>query len=132
VITISRHRRQPLRLFIDGIEVAIAPTLNITVGKNPHLASGLKLAADMAPDDGRLFVFAACGIGRRQLLWALPRLYTGSIARDRRFLLRRAKTVRILPGPAQVRTEFDGDPAGYCPAEIGVLPRAIRLIGAGR
>jgi diacylglycerol kinase family enzyme len=131
-VTIAGRGPQRMRVVIDGRELALAPALNITVGKNPHLAGGLKLDAEIADDDGRLFVFAICGIGRGQLLWALPRIYTGAIVRDPRFLLRRATSVRIEPIDGAIRTEFDGDPAGWCPAEIGVLPKAVRLIGARR
>jgi diacylglycerol kinase (ATP) len=130
VVTIARQGPQRMRLIIDGEELAIAPALNVSVGKNPYLASGLKLDADVAADDGRLFVFAVCGIGRAELLASLPRIYSGSIARDPRFLLRRATAVRIEPLEGPLYTEFDGDPAGRCPAEIRVLPGAVQLIGA--
>jgi diacylglycerol kinase family enzyme len=132
VQTIARRGPQRVRLMIDGRETAIPPALNISVGKNPHLASGLKLDMDIAPDDGALFVFAVCGIRRGELLRLLPRIYDGSIARDPRFVLRRASAVRIEPLDGGWRTEFDGDPAGWCPAEISVLGGAVRLIGAGR
>jgi len=129
-LTIAGRGPQRVRVVIDGQELALAPALNITVGKNPYLAGGLKLDTEIAGDDGSLYVFAICGIGRGRLLWALPRIYSGSIAHDRRFLLRRATSVRIEPIDGAIRTEFDGDPAGWCPAEISVLPKAVQLIGA--
>jgi diacylglycerol kinase family enzyme len=130
VTTIARRGPQRVRLIVDGEDLAIASALNISVGKNPYLASGLKLDTDVAAADGRLFVFAVCGIGRAQLLGALPRIYSGSIARDPRFVLRRASVVRVEPLEGRLATEFDGDPAGFCPAEIRVLPGALQLIGA--
>jgi diacylglycerol kinase family enzyme len=131
VITIAGRGPQRVRLTVDGEEIAIGPALNITVGKNPHIASGLKLDAKVTAADGRLFVFAICRIGRAGLLRALPRIYSGSIARDPRFVLRYARCVRVEPLEGTLRTEFDGDPAGWCPAEIRVIPKAVRLIGAG-
>jgi diacylglycerol kinase family enzyme len=130
-VTIVSRRPQRIRLVVDGEELDLPPVLNVTVGKNPHLAGGLRLDAQIGCDDGRLFVFAICGIGRAQLLAALPRIYSGSIARDPRFILRRGTTVLIEPREGELRTEFDGDPAGWCPAEIQVVPRAVRLIGVG-
>jgi diacylglycerol kinase family enzyme len=130
MITIAERGPQRVRLIVDGEELAIAPALNLSVGKNPYLASGLKLDATIAVDDGRMFLFAVCGIGRWQLLASLPRIYSGSIVRDPRFILRRATAVRIEPLDGPLHTEFDGDPAGRCPAEIRVLPGAIQLIGA--
>jgi diacylglycerol kinase family enzyme len=130
VVTIAGRGPQRVRLVVDGEELAIGPSLNISVGKNPYLAGGLKLDADVTADDGRLFVFAVCGIGRAQLLGALPRIYSGSITREPRFVLRRASVVRVETLEGALPTEFDGDPAGFCPAEIRVLPGAVRLIGA--
>jgi len=132
LVTIAARRPRRLRLVIDGEETITAPALNVTVGKNPYLASGLKLDTEIRPDDGRLYVFSLCGIGRVRLLWDLPRLYSGTIARDARFLLQRATTVLVEPLEGKLRTEFDGDPAGWCPAEIRVLPGAVQLIGATR
>ena len=129
MVTIARRGPQRVRLVVDGEELAIAPALNISVGKNPYLASGLKLDAHVSADDGRLFVFAICGIGRAELLAALPRIYSGSITRDPRFVLRRASVVNVEPLEGELATEFDGDPAGFCPAEIRVLPGALHLIG---
>jgi diacylglycerol kinase family enzyme len=130
VITIARTGPRRVRLVVDGEELDVAPALNITVGKNPHLAGGLKLDVEVVPGDGQMFVFTLCGIDRAQLLYALPRIYSGRIARDPRFILRRARTVLVEPLEGTLRTEFDGDPAGWCPAEISVLPGAVRLIGA--
>ncbi len=132
IATIATRGPQQVRLVVDGEELPIAPALNITVGKNPHLAGGLKLDTTVTSDDGLLYVFALCGIGRAQLLWALPRIYSGAITRDSRALLRRAKRVCIEPRDGDLATEFDGDPAGWCPAEITILPKAVKLIGAGQ
>ena len=131
VITIAGRGPQRVRLTVDGEEVAVGRALNITVGKNPHIASGLKLDAKTTAADGRLYVFVICGIGRAGLLSALPRIYSGGIARDPRFILRYARCVRVEPLEGALRTEFDGDPAGWCPAEIRIIPKAVRLIGAG-
>lgn len=130
VATIAARRAWRARLVVDGQELAVPPVLNITVGKNPHLAGGLKLDVEIDGDDGRLYVFALCGIDRARFLCALPRVYSGSITRDPRFLLIRAASVRIESPDGTVPTEFDGDPAGWCPAEITVIPQAVQLIGA--
>ena len=128
--TIAGHRPRRVQLTLDGRALPPTSVMNITVGKNPYLASGLKLNLDMAASDGRLFVFALTGIGRRQLIAALPGLYSGRAAGDRRFLFTHAQRVQITPLDGKLQTEFDGDPAGWCPAELTVLPRAVALIGA--
>ena len=115
---------------VDGSETVLDKVLNVTVGKNPFLASGLKLDIDVSPSDGGMFLFAVCGMGRVRFLLSLRRLYSGAIARDRRCRLEHGVSrVRVEPLGRPVEAEFDGDPAGTCPVEISLLPRAIQLIG---
>ncbi len=134
VATIVRARRHRVDLGLSpvngGPEAQAAQVLNITVGKNPHIASGLKLEVDIAPADGRLYMFLIGGISRLSLIGALPSLYSGEIANDPRFSLHRVTRVRIDTAGRPLTTECDGDPAGWCPAEISILPQAVKLVGA--
>ena len=99
------------------------------IPKNPHLASGLKLNVDAQSDDGRMFVFAVKDVGRLAFLRALPKAYSGAIVDDPRFLLRWAQSVCVAPRQPRAQAEYDGDPAGFCPVEIDVLPGALNLLG---
>lgn len=131
IVTSKRHRVDlDLRPVNGGPEAGAAQVFNITVGKNPHIASGLKLEVDITPADGRLYMFVIGGIGKLSLMAALPGLYNGRIANDPRFSLRRVTHVRIDSAGRPLTTECDGDPAGWCPAEISILPRAVNLVGA--
>lgn len=118
------------RLVLDGREEVLEDVINITVGKNPFLASGLKLQIDVTPDNGQMYCFAIHGMSRAAFLLALPRLYSGSIVSDGRFRPVMAKQITVEPQDCAVRAEFDGDPAGPCPVEVTVVPKALRLLGA--
>lgn len=133
LMTIAAHRNRTLQMEVgrDGTREShtLGRALNVTIGKNPHLAGGLKLGLEIAPDDGELFVLPIYGMGRLALTKALPSFYSGASARPGRFPVMRAETVTIAaPGDA-LQIEFDGDPAGFCPVEISILPRAIKLLG---
>ena len=127
--TLVSSRGNDYTITIDGEKKIFTNVLNITVGKNPYIASGLKLDIDIARDDGFLYYFIISGIGKASFLFNLPRVYTGDISRDRRFLVGKAHQVEIEPEGCRVQTEFDGDAAGWCPARIKICPRAIRLRG---
>ena len=129
VISITSSRPSTLQLNLDGKNLVLPAVHNLTVGKNPYLAGGLKLSLETKPDDGRLYLFAVCGVSRPGLLCALPKLYSGSITGDRRFPFETGSRVRIDSPEKRIRIEFDGDLAGWCPAEIDLMPNAIRLIG---
>ncbi len=129
IVTIATCSPRRYRMRLDNEVMELPSTLNITIGKNNFLAGGLKLAVDITPADGSMFVFALTGISRFGLLTALSRVYSGSITGDPRFLLRRARKVSLESLGDNVQTEIDGDPAAWCPVEIEVVPRVVELIG---
>lgn len=129
ILTVATTRPRAMDLIIDGERVSVDRVMNVTVGKNPYLASGLKLDVDVSRDDGRLFVFIAAGLGRMSFLASLPKVYSGRIVADDRFELRWAQSVSVRPVGTPVEAEMDGDPAGLCPVEIDVLGGAIDLVG---
>ena len=117
-----------LSVEIDGERHDLRNVNNVSVLKSPYIASGLKIEADLTPSDGRLVVVGLSGKGRFGLLRALPRFYTGSVASDSDVLVRPCRTVSIgAAGPCEV--EFDGDPRGWLPVRVDVVPRALNLIG---
>ena len=130
LLTIASTCPRTFSLSLDGSNHLLSHALNITVGKNPYLAGGIKLSLDVKPDDGRLYLFAICGVSRIGLLGAMPKLYSGSIADDSRYLNKSCMSLTINSPDKRVRVEFDGDPDGWCPTKIDVMPKAIRLIGA--
>ena len=131
MVAIVNSRSSAFRLLIDGRWMSLDSVINVTIGKNPHIASGLKLDLDISANDGRMFIFAAVGLGKLSFLSLLPKVYSGSIARDDRFVLRWASSVRLEAEGDHVQVEFDGDPAGRCPVDVEIVPGAINLIGAG-
>jgi len=90
-------------------------------------ALGLRICRAARPIDGLLDVCAVPCDGRMDLIrWAglfALRLHrrTGRIRQCR------ASSVRI-EAAGEVPVELDGDPAGFTPAEIGVVPAAARLM----
>ena len=117
-----------LELEIDGQPCPLASVNNLTVLKNPHIASGLRLNVDLRPDDGRLWLVAVHGRSRAGLCALLPRFYSGTAVAAEGVLVRRCARVRIRAQRA-CEVEFDGDPRGALPADIQVLPGALALIG---
>ena len=127
--TLMAGRSVDLALDIDGQAYSLPDVNNLTVAKNPHIASGLKLRLDLRPDDGRLWLLAVHGKSRAGLCRILPRFYSGSVAAARDVFLQPCRTVHVRSRDAQ-EIEFDGDPRGSLPAKIEILPKALTLIGS--
>ena len=127
VRTLMAGRRVDLTLEIDGQAHSLTRVNNLTVAKNPHIASGLKLQLDLRPDDGTLCVLGLHGRSRTGLCTLLPRFYSGSIVEDPNVFLKPCRAVAVSSPDAQ-EIEFDGDPRGFLPAHIEIAPKALNLI----
>ncbi len=128
---VTPHQRPPaalptLRVRLDGRDLVFPRLGNLFVGKSPLVASGIRLAVDLAPDDGQMYVLPVAGVSRARLFALLPRAYTGGLAR--RFPPLYGRRLEIMPCPEAPEVEYDGDPRGFLPAAIEVLPRALDLI----
>lgn len=118
----------PLEVEADGESCPLAAVNNLSILKNPFLASGLRLNVDLRPDDGRLCLVAVHGRSRTGLLGLMPGFYSGRAAGDPGIFQKSCTRVRIRSDrPCEI--EFDGDPRGFLPADIRLLPRALNLIG---
>ncbi|PKL47226.1 MAG: hypothetical protein CVV42_13745 [Candidatus Riflebacteria bacterium HGW-Riflebacteria-2] len=124
---IKNYSPRQFRLKIDGVERNFDQVHNIFIGKNPYVASGIRLKLDISADDGRMYLVALHGISRFRLLSILPRVYTGSFCNEFKPIF--CRSVEIFDGGGADEVEYDGDPQGRLPARIEILPRRLPLIG---
>ena len=115
------------QLKIDGNERDFDQVHNIFIGKNPYIASGIRLKLDIAADDGRMYVVALHGISKLRLLSILPRVYTGSFCSEFKPVF--CHEVEIYDGNGADEVEYDGDPQGRLPARISIIPRILPVLG---
>ncbi len=125
---IRNYSPTQFKLQIDGTERTFDQVHNIFVGKNPFIASGIRLKLDIAADDGRMYLVALHGISRFRLLSVLPRVYTGSFCHEFKPIF--CNSVEISDGGAANEVEYDGDPQGRLPARIELVQRLLPLLGS--
>lgn len=124
------HPRLTLRLD-GGAPVALNRCCNLTVAKNPFLASGLRIAQDAEADDGRLALLGVYERGLAGLLRLVPAFYRGRVSENHAGIIKRSCRSVTIESMEACAVEFDGDPRGYLPAKIEVRPRALNLIVGG-
>ncbi len=117
-----------LDIEIDGEKLHLPQVNNLSILKNPHIASGLKLNVELQPDDGKLVLVAIHGQTRPGLCKLLPGFCSGNAADSEAVLVRECTSVRVC-SVAHQAIEFDGDPRGTLPITARILPRALNLIG---
>lgn len=99
----------------------------VSVSNMPEYGLGIPIAPGADPSDGRLdlYVFQRPGIANlmRYAISVLMRRH----GQRRDVQHRRVRRVRLCAGP-RVPVQADGDPAGFLPASIEVLPHAVGIV----
>ncbi len=130
VAALFRCRPLSLTVEADGARLDLGPVNNLSILKNPFIASGLRVRVEADSRDGRLWLVAVHGQKPWGLCALLPRFYSGNATGDPAVLVKDCCRIAVRSaGPAEL--EFDGDPRGFLPAEILLLPGALDLIGGG-
>ncbi len=126
--SLTRFKGVDLQVAIDGRKVEYQRLINLTVGKDPYLASGMRIFNRVEPNDGRLFIFSVEKRPYFSLLANLPRLYVGNFLNFKGAAIRYGRKVEIFCPDARALVEFDGDAQGMTPLEVDCLPRALEVI----
>ncbi|NQT59520.1 MAG: hypothetical protein HQ557_11120 [Bacteroidetes bacterium] len=129
VSAIIENPRVDIDLILDGETYSLHNVNNLFVLKSPFIASGLRLNFPLSPTDGKLVVAAIHGKGRMGLLKTLPAMYSGNATDSSGLFTKECRIVEIS-SPAIQELEYDGDPRGWLPARIEIIPKALDLIGS--
>lgn len=126
--SLMRFKPACLSVKIDGeAAVSLDDLINVTIGKDPYIASGMRVFHDIAPDDGRLYMLSVQKKGLLSLLAHIPDLYMGDFLKYKGASLRYLKEITI-ESENESLVEFDGDTRGYLPAAITVVPKTMEVI----
>jgi diacylglycerol kinase family enzyme len=128
VVALLRVPAGDLLVEADGRVHELPRCNNLSILKSPFIASGLKLDLGLQPDDGELCAVAVSGKRPAELLRLLPGFYTGRAVRDPSVRVWRCRRL-VVRGPMATEVEFDGDPRGFLPATMEILPRSLLLMG---
>lgn len=124
------HKAFACTLTLDGEVYDFRRANHIIIMKNPYIASGIKLNANLKPNDGKLLAVVMHDRSRLSLLKLVAALYKGTLTQKPGVFMRFCRSVHVNAATAQT-LEFDGDPHGYTPAVITVKPKALTLICGG-
>ena len=126
---LAAWRERRVRLRVDGGAWRECRTNLIAVTNGAYAGGGMQFAPGARIDDGRLDVVTACGITRAGIVRELARIHRGGHLANPRVRVEGGTRVRIevMDGGA-LGLEADGDVRGATPAEVRVMPRALRVV----
>lgn len=128
LVSLAKFKAFNLNLKIDGQERTFHRLLNLTIGKDPYLASGMRVFNDIKSDDGRLYALSIQNFSKLSLLSNLWRLYFGNFLEYNGAYLEYCKKVEICSSEEYPEIEFDGDFRGYLPATVEVISKGLEVI----
>ncbi len=117
-----------LECVVDGKPMVFKKTINMTIGKNPFVASGFKVGVDIGHHDGKSYLFSINNFSFLELLKNLPRVYDGTFYQHPKNTLLYFKTFHCKENESAPEVEYDGDPQGFLPATITLLTDRLKLI----
>lgn len=94
----------------------------------PSYAAGLQIVTEADPSDGELELATFAGGSFWDGLRQFGAVLMGQHHHQPDFQLKRSKRIRLSSDQDQVPYQVDGDPGGYLPVEIEVLPKHLTLI----
>ncbi len=124
---LRRYENPELTLRLDD-ETVTTRVLLIAIGNGRYFAGGMKVCPAASPADGWLDVCVGGDLGRLETLALLPTIFAGQHGRHRKVAVHRVRRV-CIEGPAGMAVQLDGEIVGSLPAEIGLLPGALRIAG---
>ena len=127
-ISFLNFKEMNVHIKIDGKNMHIEQLINLTIGKDPYLASGMRIFAQIKADDGKMYILSIRKTSRFNFLSSIPKFYTGNFLDYKGADINYAKTVEIDYCRSYPLIEFDGDVKGYLPAKIEVLHKSLEVI----
>jgi YegS/Rv2252/BmrU family lipid kinase len=128
VTELVRFRNRDVLLTIDGV-TSRARVQQVVVANGRCFGGGMRIAPGADPADGLLDVVVVGDISRFGALLSVPRLFRGTHLGLATISSHRARSIGIAAaeGESPPRFDVDGEQVGSAPAEITVLPQALRF-----
>ena len=127
LISLVLYHKKRIHLRVDGAFAETVLAWNIAVANGKYHGGGMCIAPGADARDGLFHVTIVGDLSMAEILYHLPKLYTGRIAE--------VKKVRILSGAKieafseqRVLLDVDGEQLGQLPVTIEMVPGALRFI----
>jgi len=128
IASLFKFKGSILKGEIDGRSIHFGNILNLTIGKDPYLASGMRVFNDIKPDDGRLYVLSIKKSSTINLLLNLHKLYIGDFLKYKEATINYCSDIKVESECDRTFIEFDGDMRGMVPAEVSVKNKALKVV----
>jgi len=127
---LAAWRERRVRVTVDDKRVFECKANLLAVANGIYAGGGMMFAPDARLDDSQLDFLMACDISRATVLRELPRIRRGKHLQNPNVCHTRSARIRIETFATEdhLLIEADGNVRGHTPAELRVMPRALRVV----
>jgi diacylglycerol kinase (ATP) len=127
LVSLFAYGKKRVSIRVDDGEERTVDVLNIAIANGRYHGGGMLVAPDALTDDGLFHVTIIGAMNLPLVFWHLPKLYLGGIKRIRQVTMQTGKRV-IASSKQRVLLDIDGEQPGTLPAELAIVPGAIKMI----
>jgi diacylglycerol kinase (ATP) len=125
--SLLKYKKKTIRIRIDDKEEIMRKVLHVAVANGRYQGGGMQVAPEALFDDGLLDVTVIDSMSIPLILRRLPNLYNGKIKQIPQVSSATARKVSLF-SDKPVLIDVDGEQPGILPAEVEIIPEAIRMI----
>lgn len=123
------HRKPVVaRVSCDGEEVFHGKYFSIAFGIGKYSGGGMRQTADAVMDDGFLDMTLIPELGMLKIALEAPKLFTGGFTKIRQLVVKRCKSVVVVPEGGQPHVEVDGEVIGTAPVRLEIMGPQINVL----
>jgi len=124
-----KYKKSHILVEVDGIESIIQKCLLVVVANGKFFGSGMQIAPDANISDGIFNIVTIAEFGMKDFLKYGTKLYGGEKVHNPQVTYTSGRKISIIPQTNSdiMYMDMDGEPIGKIPANIQILPSAIRL-----
>jgi diacylglycerol kinase (ATP) len=127
MISLLLYDKKRIHLKIDGKFEETVVTWNVAVANGKYHGGGMCIAPDASAQDGVFGVTIVGDLSLFEILYHLPKLYTGRIGAVKKVRILEGKKVEAF-SEQKVLLDVDGEQPGMLPVTIDMVPGALRFI----
>jgi len=129
--TVFSYQDACVRIVIDGNKQRMYTALQVTICNAPFYGAHLQVASQILMDDGLLDVVVYSNFSKAEYLRHAVSISQGRRPYQPKIKHLRARSLRIT-ADKPLEIQADGEPLGYTPAEVTVLPASLRIRTSGK
>ncbi|RQD76483.1 MAG: diacylglycerol kinase family lipid kinase [Candidatus Syntrophonatronum acetioxidans] len=121
------YRNLNLEIVLDEGETITTKSLLLAVGNARYYGGGMCIVPSALLDDGYFHLCIIGDIGKGELLWNLPKIFSGRHVEHKKVREVKAQRIEIRARERAV-IHADGELSGYLPVRISILPGSLKFL----